>query len=211
MTKIVALVRSRESDLGPWLLDNLAARPWAEKAVRLAVQIGCAGPDDAPDREPPPYDAVIECWGDPSLAEQVVRDAALFARAVLDVRGSEEIVAKGSVPTLAGRSPGISQLTFLKGRADLPRSALLARWSQHAPLAIEVHVGMDRYVQDHFTPAEANDSDWFGMAHLHFPDDLSLRDGLFRTEGDIARIGTDVAGFVGCHATMHAAEYVLKA
>lgn len=210
MSKFVLLMRSREADLGPWLLEHLAARPWAAKALRLVAQIACSGPGGAGDQKPSLYDAVIECWGDSSLAPDIARDAGLSERAVLDLRVSEELVVKGGVPTTMGPSPGVSQLTFLEGRADLPRSTWLARWAQHARLAIEVHVGMDRYVQDRLVPSTMKGADWFGMAHLHFPDERALREGLFRTEGDVARIGADVAGFVGGHATMLAAEYVLK-
>jgi hypothetical protein len=48
------------------------------------------------------------------------------------------------------------------------------------------------------------------MAHLHFADERSLHEGLFRCEADIDRIAVDVAGFVGAHATMLAVEHVLK-
>jgi len=70
---------------------------------------------------------------------------------------------------------------------------------------------MNRYVQDRLAPGADGAAPWFGMAHLHFPDEAALRDGLFRTPADIEAIIADVAEFVSNHVTMLATEHVIKA
>lgn len=210
MVKTVALLRARESDLQSWLIEEIAARPWAVEADRIALQLAIvepAGDGGGPARLL--YDAVIECWGPRALCEQIARDRDIARRAEFDLRPSVEAVAKGQDDWRIGQTPGISQLTFLSAQTGMARAEAQARWARHVPLALEVHFGMNRYVQDHLAPGEAGD--WFGMAHLHFADARALREGLFRRDEDIDRIAADVAGFVGNHATVLATEHVVKA
>ena len=153
---------------------------------------------------PPVYDAVIELWSDAAVdADDLRTDWEQ-----VELCSSTQVVGKAEKETPAvGITPGLSQLSFIRAIADLPRREVERHWDEHIPLACEVHVGMNRYVQDRFAPPAR----WFGMAHLHFPSQAALRDGLFRTPEDIAVIGADVAEFVSDYATMLAIEHVVKA
>ncbi|KEQ54404.1 hypothetical protein [Sphingobium chlorophenolicum] len=194
--KSVILLRGPRTAQSParWAM----IQPWAMAAERIVVHVGLPAP------VPPVYDAVIELWSDAAV------DADSF-RADWDqaeVRSSTQVVGKPAAePLSVGVTPGLSQLSFIRAIDGLPRTEVERHWDEHIPLACEIHVGMNRYVQDRLSPA----APWFGMAHLHFPSEAALRDGLFRSAEDIAVIGADVAEFVSDYATMTAIEHIVKA
>jgi len=210
MAKTVVLARARCADaegFRRWLLTEHAPRRLAPLADRLVLQLATPAPDEASL-----YDAVIELWSAAPLAAAIAADAALAGHAELDIRASEEVIAKDERGGIAaGATPGLSQLSFTRPIEGMAREETLRHWSEHIPLACAIHVGMNRYVQDRLAPGADGAAPWFGMAHLHFPDDATLRDGLFRTPEDIAAITADVAEFVGGYATMLATEHVIKA
>ena len=190
MAKTVVLARVRDADAEDfrrWLLVEHAPRALAPLADRLALQLATP----VPGGEAPPYDAVIELWSDVSLAATIAKDE------------------RGGIAT--GATPGISQLSFTQPIAGMAHEETLRHWSEHILLARDIHVGMNRYVQDRLAPGADGAAPWFGMAHLHFPDEAALRDGLFRTPADIEAIIADVAEFVSNHVTMLATEHVIKA
>lgn len=206
--KTVLLVHSPDAAFLAGLPALLRDRPWAEHASRIAVQLPVAPP--AASAAAPPCDAVIEIWSEEPVAALVAADAAL-AGAWLDIRISDEVVGKqGAGAPPPGVTPGLSQLSFIEAIASLPRAEAERHWSEHIPLANAVHVGMERYVQDRLSPAREGSAPWFGIAHLHFPDEAALRDGLFRSQEDIDLIVADVAEFVASHATITAIEHVVK-
>lgn len=210
MAKTVVLARARDADAGGfrhWLLTEHAPQRLASLADRVVLQLATPGPDEAP-----PYDAVIELWSDTSLVTAIAADETLAAHAELDIRASEEVIAKDERDGIAiGATPGLSQLSFTQPIAGMAHEETLRHWSEHIPLARAIHVGMNRYVQDRLAPGTDGTVLWFGMAHLHFPNKAALRDGLFRTPQDIEAITADVAEFVSGHATMLAVEHVIKA
>lgn len=183
-----------------------AAQPWAADATRIVVHVGFPAPAEADGPAlPPAYDAVIELWSDTALAIDADRLRADWMQA--DIHISTEVVGKPAArPMQTGATPGLSQLSFIRAIDGLPRAEVERHWDEHIPLAREIHVGMDRYVQDRLSPADP----WFGMAHLHFPSEAALREGLFRSPEDVAVIGADVAEFVSDYATMLAIEHVVK-
>jgi len=188
----------------------LRESPWAAQASRIAVHLAVPAPAEAGRQPlPPAYDAVIEAWSDAPL--DMAGDAALAGLGTLEVFSSREVIGKAEGLAPVGATPGLSQLTFIRAIEGMPRSEAERHWDEHIPLAREIHVGMDRYVQDRLSPAGPGTSPWFGMAHLHFPDEVSLREGLFRTAEDIAVITEDVAEFVCDHITILATEHVVKA
>jgi len=209
VAKTVVLARARDTDaegFRRWLLAD-HARWLAPLADRLALQLATPAPGDGP-----PYDAVIELWSATPLDSVIAADEALTTRAELDIRASEEVVAKDERDGITiGATPGLSQLSFTRPIAGMAHEETLRHWSDHIPLAREIHVGMNRYVQDRLAPGAKGAAPWFGMAHLHFPDEAALRDGLFRTPADIEAITADVAEFVGGYATMLAVEHIIKA
>lgn len=187
----------------------LATCRWAAEASRIVVHIGQPAPVEA-DGPPvaPIYDAVMEIWSEapPALAD----DPALAGWTIRDARASNEVIGKaGDGPPPQGVTPGLSQLSFIRAMNGMPREETERHWQEHIPLAREIHVGMNRYVQDRL--ADGAPGAWFGMAHLHFPSAAALRDGLFRSPEDIGVITADVAEFVSDHATMLAIEHVVKA
>lgn len=211
MAKTVVLSRARDADaegFRRWLLAEHAPQVLAPQADHLALQLATP----VPGGDAPAYDAVIELWSDTSLATRIAADETLAARAVLDIRDSQELIAKDERGGIAiGTTPGISQLSFTQPIDGMAHEETLRHWSEHIPLAREIHVGMNRYVQDRLAPGADGAAPWFGMAHLHFPDEAALRDGLFRTPQDIEAIIADVAEFVSHYATMLAVEHVIKA
>ncbi|SCW61272.1 conserved hypothetical protein [Sphingobium faniae] len=181
-----------------------AAQPWAADATRIVVHVGFSAPVEpgGADR-PPAYDAVIELWSD--AAPDIDALHADWAEAT--IRSSAQVIGKPAArPVPVGITPGLSQLSFIRAIDGLPLAEAERHWDEHIPLARAIHIGMNRYVQDRLSPPDP----WFGMAHLHFPDEAALRDGLFRSPEDVAVINADVAEFVSDYATMLAIEHVVK-
>lgn len=205
--KTVMLVREAERGA----LVDLPARLTGWKRLgevdRLVVHLATADPR-APDVATV-YDAAIELFGERRLADVLCGD--LLEGHVVEAHGSREVFGKGC-DTLPGPGivPGFSQLSFIRPLPGMSCADVERHWSEHIPLAVAIHVGMTRYVQDRFDEAGKTGAGWFGMAHLHFPDADVLRNGLFRTPEDVAAITEDVAEFVADHATMLAIEHVVK-
>lgn len=208
--KTVVLLRARGEAPLPELPAMLGAVPWAAQASRIVVHLGIPAPVEAGGPAVAPvYDAVIEAWSDAPL--DIAGDAVPAALGAVEVHASQEVIGKpGAGPAPVGITPGLSQLSFIQAIDGMPRSETERHWDEHIPLACAIHVGMNRYVQDRLFPARGSASRWFGMAHLHFPDETALRDGLFRSPEDIRIITEDVAEFVSDHATMLAVEHVVK-
>lgn len=208
--KTVILLRAHETDLAKRLPDLVAARPWAAKADRIVVQAGIATSMEAGRPPvPPAYDAVIELWSNEPLADAVTHDALLGGLAALDVRTSDEVIAKPGPRPGPGITPGLSQLAFLEPVPGQPRTETLRHWSEHIRLAVQILVGMDRYVHDRLSNPQGDAPPYFGMAHLHFPDEAALRDGLFRAQQDPDAI-SHVAEFISGYVMMLAIEHVVK-
>lgn len=205
--KSVALLRASRSDAMPWLLEHAARSSFGGAgAPRTTVHVGV--PDQS--GQPPHYDAVLEVWRDIDGAHEDMIDS-LTGRFVVDRYAAKELVAKPAVlPATVGITPGIASLSFIRPKQALSRTEVLRHWSEHVPLACEIHWGMTRYIQNRFEARDGTTTGWFGMAHLHFPDAATLRDGLFRTAEDRAAIATDVAEFVDDYATMLAVEHVIR-
>lgn len=203
--KRVILLRGPRSTMAASPSEWAGAQPWAGMAERIVVHVGQHAPsEEGGPPSSPVYDAVIELWTDAAFDADSLRSDW----EQVEVRSSTQVVGKAATEAPAvGVTPGLSQLSFIRALADLSRQEVERHWDEHIPLACEIHVGMNRYVQDRLSPADP----WFGMAHLHFPSEAALRGGLFRTPEDIAVIGADVAEFVSDYATMLAIEHVVKA
>ncbi|MCB4858828.1 EthD family reductase [Sphingobium sp. PNB] len=203
--KRVILLRGPRSVMAASAPEWAAAQTWAKAAERIVVHKGLNAPAEPGGVPTPPvYDAVIELWSDAALDAHSIRSDWKE----VEVRSSAQVVGKAAAaPLPTGITPGLSQLSFIRAIEALPRQDVERHWDEHIPLACEIHVGMNRYVQDRFSPAVP----WFGMAHLHFPSEAALRDGLFRSPEDIAVITADVAEFVSDYATMIAIEHIVKA
>jgi len=202
--KYVILLQGPTSTAAAHVANWVGVQRWADAAMRVIVHAGLPTPiEPGGPAMPPAYNAVIELWTDTAPAQ----DDFVAHWDQVHVRTSTQVIGKPSAaPVTAGVTPGLSQLSFIRAIHGLPRADVERHWDEHIPLALQIHVGMNRYVQDRLSPPDP----WFGMAHLHFPHEAALRDGLFRDDRDIAVITADVAEFVAHHATMLAIEHVVK-
>lgn len=188
----------------------LAAQHWVAQASRIVVQVGLPAPTEVDGPlVPPVYDAIVEIWSEAPI--ELSADGALAGWGTVDIRMSQEVIGKapGAIAPV-GLTPGLSQLSFIQAIEGVPRPETERHWDEHIPLARDIHFGMNRYVQDRLSSGGPAAKPWFGMAHLHFPDEAALREGLFRTPEDMAVISADVAEFVSDYATMIAVEHVVK-
>lgn len=209
--KTVIFLRAREQAARAFLLSMLVDRPWVDMASRIVVQMGVTTPANPGGEMGPHYDAVVELWSDEPLVGLLWADSVFSEVWRLDVRMSQEVVGKaGNGHAPVGVTPGLSQLSFIRKIEAMPDAEAQRHWSEHVPRACAIHVGMERYVQDRLSTGAAGAEPWFGMAHLHFPNEAALRDGLFRTPADVEAITADVAEFISDFATMLAVEHVVK-
>ena len=208
--KTVVLLKGAGSEQVDALPQQLNAQPWSSGAMRIAVHLGMPSPavPDGPSIAPV-YDAIVEIWSDAPLQIDAVNLPGDWD--ILDVRVSQEVIGKPAERIApVGITPGISQLTFIEKLDGMARSEAERHWTEHIPLANAIHVGMNRYVQDRLSPPADGAKPWFGMAHLHFPDEAAMRDGMFTTPEDVSVITADVGEFVQSYATMLAVEHVIK-
>ena len=205
--KLVALLSANAPDAVRWLLDHAERSTNSRPGLRrMTIQVGV--PDFS--GRPPRYDAVLEVWRDAESDDDEII-ASLTARFTVERYSAEELVAKSDLfPLAVGITPGIALLSFIRAKPELSRIEALRHWSEHAPLACEIHWGMTRYIQNRFEACDATSTAWFGIAKLHFPDAAASRDGLFRSAEDRAAIAADVAEFVDDYATMVAVEHVIR-
>lgn len=210
--KTIWLVRLRDRGTGvpaaaraTTLIRNAS---WPSTALRISLLVATDN-DTAADA---PADLLIQCWSElpaalpPGLAEALEPDCDVHR---LDV---EERVRK-DVHGWHGRGavPGVSLLAFCTSPAGQPRHETLRHWTEHVALALAVHHGAERYIQNVVLPDDAAERPWFGIADLHFPDRDGIPGYLFRTEADVARITNDVADFIAMSPTILATEEVLRA
>lgn len=186
--------------------DLVRAAKWPETALRLSLLSGL--PEQAAES---PADLVIQCWSEESVALPPALGQALAGR--FDVTGLEvdERVRKDiSGWSEAGEQPGVSLLAFCASPIGQTRCETLRHWTEHVRLAVTIHHGTERYIQNVIC-GESPNSPWFGIAELHFPDAEGIATYLFRSEADVAIIQADVADFVVESPTMHVTEFVVRA
>lgn len=110
-----------------------------------------------------------------------------------------------------GVSPGIKYIGLLEFHADLPDSAAKRSWAIHANLAVEVHVGMDKYVRNWVVEAPTPGcKPARGIAELHFPSEQAITDRFFDSERGMREILHDTSHFVASGARSFASEHVLR-
>lgn len=144
----------------------------------------------------PPYDAAI-------LIEDGDRATALpdALRGWVDLDHAYRVTAtviKDDGSIVAGRpSTGIKYLRGIIFHPDLPETAGRRSWTQHAPLAVDVHVGAARYVQwwvdERLTPDAPRIG---GIAELHFGSDADLARGFFDSPRGMKEIVQDTGHFI---------------
>jgi hypothetical protein len=190
----------------------LAAAPLDALSVDLVDATPAVPPWQRPGEpaapQEPDYDAVLDLWGAPGAIAAAI--AAVGAEAGTAPRVPvrvTETVEKDLLPRPAGRAPGVKFLSLMTFQPDLPGAAARRLWAHHAPLALRVHVGMDRYVRDWVEEGEAG---FHGIAELHFPSVDAMTTRWFDSEAGRAAIAHDVGHFLLRATRLYTTEHVLK-
>lgn len=181
---------------------------WPGEAIRISL-LSTLHDDETDDA---PADLLVECWSELPLS--FPSDLAAALRPSCEVRELpiEERVRKdvdGWRP--AGVTAGVSLLAFCAPPPGQARHVTLRHWTEHVPLALAVHHGAERYVQNVVLPDAPAEAPWFGIAQLHFPDREGIPGYLFRSEADVELITRDAADFVAASPTVLVGEHVLRA
>lgn len=109
-----------------------------------------------------------------------------------------------------GLSPGIKYLGLLEFHPDLPDSAARRSWQVHAPLAVDVHIGMDKYVRNWVVSSPTPGAKPArGIAELHFPSEEAIVSRFFDSERGMREIMQDTAHFVASGARSFVSEHIL--
>jgi hypothetical protein len=163
--------------------------------------------NEPPAPSEPPFDAVLDLWGDDAAlaaAAQAIPLPQLAARVI-------EIIEKDELPRPVGRVPGVKFLSLMTFHDDLPERAARRLWAHHAPLALRVHVGMARYVRDWVTALDPMPAASFhGIAELHFPTVEAMMTRWFDSDAGRAAILHDVGHFLARATRLYTTEHVLK-
>lgn len=210
----------RAEVLGSLAPAVLAATP---KLDALSVDLVDATPAVPPWQRPgepvapvePDFDAVLDLWGEAAVLDQAL---ALLAGhtgglAQASVRVAET-VEKDELPRHAtGRAPGVKFLSLMTFQDDLPAAVARRLWAHHARLALQVHVGMARYVRDwveQSAPEALPVPRFQGIAELHFPSVEAMTTRWFDSEAGRAAIVHDVGHFLQRATRLYTTEHVLK-
>ena len=100
-------------------------------------------------------------------------------------------------------SPGLAMVSFMHEAPGIAREDCVAHWTErHTPLALRVHVGLWRYVQnvvvETLTPGGGG---VFGVAELHFRSEDDFRERMFDSPGGRVEIFEDIPNFMSLEAS----------
>jgi hypothetical protein len=166
-------------------------------------------PGEAPPPDGPPFDAVVDLWGD-DVALAAAAGAIPLPRITAQVT---ETIEKDALPRPPGRVPGVKFLSLMAFHDDLPATAARRLWAHHAALALRVHAGMARYVRDWVLalgPEPLPVPAFHGIAELHFPTVEAMMTQWFDSEAGRAAIVHDVGHFLSRATRLYTTEHVLK-
>ncbi len=199
----------------------LAAAPELTAASACLVDATPAVPPWQRPGEPvapaePPFDAVIDLWGPrTALAAALATLGALLPDAPRASARVAETVEKDELPRPPhAAAPGVTFLSLMTFRDDLPAPAARRLWAHHATLALQVHVGMARYVRDwveELSPAALPVPRFHGIAELHFPSVEAMMTRWFDSEAGRAAIVHDTGHFLARATRLYTTEHILKA
>lgn len=185
-------------------------------SARLIVNVVGDRPEQLPYRPPvetgPHFDLIVEgedrsgsgSW----LAELADIAPGAQRRDIYRVEPTVELDQQKE--NSIGGSPGIKYIGLLEFHADLPDSAAKRSWEIHAALAVNVHVGMDKYVRNWVveTPTPGS-KPARGIAELHFPSEQAITQRFFDSERGMREILHDTSHFVASGARSFASEHIL--
>ena len=160
---------------------------------------------------PPPSDDID------LVIELGLRDGAFPPEATApfeqaDVYGVREVVEKGAARLEPGWLPGITYLSRNPAQPGLSAAEVDARYARHGPLAVRVHIGMDRYVRNSVTEASPGALPLASLSVLHFPTKTDLADRLYVDDAGRDAILADVQAFLDVDdiRTMTANTWVVR-
>ena len=144
---------------------------------------------------------------DVALPRGVVLSDRQVAAIGVDLEGGDRWFDVTSTVRLDGPPGALILWVFFDGRASLGREAALAHWRDvHAPLALQHHVGMCRYVQH--VVVDGTDPRVAAIAELHFASPTDLSERFYGSDEGRQAIAADVASFAGRYAESFIVERV---
>ncbi len=195
----------------------------APDLAAFSVCLVDATPDVAPWQRPgeaaqasvPPVDAVFDLWGDAPAIERALSALATLLPDVPRhmVRVDEHVEKDQLTRSAVGRVEGVKFLSLMRFQSDLSDQAVRRLWAHHARLALEVHVGMARYVRDVVVSTTSGGLElppFAGVAELHFPSAEAMHSQWFSSDAGRAAIVHDVGHFLLSATRLYTSEHVLK-
>jgi hypothetical protein len=166
-------------------------------------------PDPLNDLTPPPVSALIEL--EPADAPAAVAQLKATGKATVAIFEVKAITRKHAMNREPGQvTPGASLLALWTAKPEVDDSEVVCLWAKHAPLAIRVHHGAQRYVQNYILSREGPSKPYRGIALLHCPVAEGMSTGLYRNESEMALIAEDLASFLAEFDRFVAREYVYR-
>jgi hypothetical protein len=216
MAKLVVLVKgSPDEGFAQWYLKEFAPHKadgargvckWTVSVVDILEtpgRISWAHPTNAA----PGFDIVSEIWGDAAACAAIHADGTFARRATALSYSVEESVEKGALNPV--QTPGIKVIGCVLPVAGNSSEQTRAHWDAHVPLALDVHVGICRYVRNWVIASEAGQPGFFGFPMLYFPTEADYRDRYFGPGDARQRHAADIGQFVGGGAKLVTTEHAV--
>jgi hypothetical protein len=204
-------------EIGPAILAGAPALD------ALSIDLVDQTPASPPWRRPgepyvpsvPDFDGVIDLWGAGDTLDAGLAIAARLAQGCVSASARViETVEKNELPRPPGaQAPGVKFLSLMTFHDDLPDPVARRLWAHHARLALDVHVGMARYVRDWVVDLARGPSPvprFHGVAELHFPSAEAMMERWFVSDAGRAAIVHDVGHFLARATRLYTSEHVLK-
>jgi hypothetical protein len=217
MAKTITLIRTEHPDhFCKWYEQVYAPELTTKYPGLRRLALNVTDPDfthsHASLAMPETYDFGVEAWFDGEVPADFHKDSEIRERAsAVYTYRVEEIFEKGPFrPRDNKPSPGIKSFVPLIPRKDITAGETRQHYTEHGPLALEVHIGMAGYTR-HWTeaPLDKDAPDYFGFSLLHFPTDEDYRERYFVTPDRKQDIIDDVYEFLSGVALMMTREHVL--
>ncbi|MBJ6134953.1 hypothetical protein JAU75_19100 [Ochrobactrum sp. Q0168] len=160
-----------------------------------------------------PYcDVIVEIYPPVDRAEDVLASfvTCMDDIATTEIYQVEEMVQLDRQTAIKGqRSPGMKYIGRLNFHPDLPESAARRSWDIHVPLALRVHVGMDKYVRNWIVDdSRGRPAD--GIAELNFPTFEDMLKRYFDSERGREEILHDISHFIAHGTRYFVSEFILR-
>ncbi len=149
-------------------------------------------------------------YDSPEGQRLIGEDVARFMGSA-DAYACDEQVHLGDDAAAAG--PGCFKLLLaLTRHSGLSHEAFVEHWrTRHAPLAVERHTGLLKYVTNSVdSRLSPGGEDFDGIAELHFASEEAFVEELYRSDTGLALIEADTRDFLGAIQGWIVSEHVMK-